>query len=199
MKSGSSNARPWAAMSRSARISARHTREKCFRTRPMADCTAQAAKVSSLAVSCCRKTALLDRFVSRRWAFEWSPRRPASESRLVDGRLRADPFKSRAIADSAAMARPARLERTTPAFGGQYSIQLSYGRDIASVAGRRERLSHRRRASTEAQERDDSARGRRRVTARAPIISRFPTHSSALAGVARCPNNTALRSKRRSN
>ena len=35
------------------------------------------------------------------------------------------------------MARPARLERTTPAFGGQYSIQLSYGREGVSLAARR--------------------------------------------------------------
>ena len=27
------------------------------------------------------------------------------------------------------LARPRRLERPTPAFGGQYSIQLSYGRE----------------------------------------------------------------------
>jgi hypothetical protein len=29
------------------------------------------------------------------------------------------------------MARPRRFERPTPAFGGQYSIQLSYGRGVA--------------------------------------------------------------------
>ena len=28
------------------------------------------------------------------------------------------------------VARPARFELTTPAFGGQYSIQLSYGRTV---------------------------------------------------------------------
>ena len=33
------------------------------------------------------------------------------------------------------MARPARFERTTPAFGGQYSIQLSYGRESAKHSG----------------------------------------------------------------
>ena len=44
----------------------------------------------------------------------------------------------RATAAERTMARPARLERTTPAFGGQYSIQLSYGRDSDSVAGRRQ-------------------------------------------------------------
>ena len=32
------------------------------------------------------------------------------------------------------MARPRRFERPTPAFGGQYSIQLSYGRKTASLA-----------------------------------------------------------------
>ncbi len=41
------------------------------------------------------------------------------------------PARTDAIAAVRAMARPARLERTTPAFGGQYSIQLSYGREAA--------------------------------------------------------------------
>ena len=38
------------------------------------------------------------------------------------------------------MARPRRFERPTPAFGGQYSIQLSYGRLIfttGSILARR--------------------------------------------------------------
>ena len=43
--------------------------------------------------------------------------------------------ESTGLAAEAEMARPARLERTTPAFGGQYSIQLSYGREARSVAG----------------------------------------------------------------
>src|SRR5262245_43836820 len=33
------------------------------------------------------------------------------------------------------MARPRRFERPTPAFGGQYSIQLSYGRGGSDVSG----------------------------------------------------------------
>ena len=35
------------------------------------------------------------------------------------------------------MARPRRFERPTPAFGGQYSIQLSYGRIGLQVYGQR--------------------------------------------------------------
>ncbi len=48
------------------------------------------------------------------------------------------------------LARPARFELTTPAFGGQYSIQLSYGRggvaDYLNGGPRAtRRYSHRRR------------------------------------------------------
>ena len=34
------------------------------------------------------------------------------------------------------MVRPTRFERATPAFGGQYSIQLSYGREVAMLSDR---------------------------------------------------------------
>ena len=43
------------------------------------------------------------------------------------------------------MARPARFELTTPAFGGQYSIQLSYGRFVAQYIEERGRWPLRRR------------------------------------------------------
>ena len=41
---------------------------------------------------------------------------------------RAGQALQRALPDREKMARPRRFERPTPAFGGQYSIQLSYGR-----------------------------------------------------------------------
>ncbi len=37
------------------------------------------------------------------------------------------------------MVRPTRFERATPAFGGQYSIQLSYGREVAMLSDRASR------------------------------------------------------------
>jgi hypothetical protein len=37
------------------------------------------------------------------------------------------------------MARPTRFELVTPAFGGQYSIQLSYGRVVDKYIGERDR------------------------------------------------------------
>ena len=42
-----------------------------------------------------------------------------------------------AILEISKMARPRRFERPTPAFGGQYSIQLSYGRIERQVYGQR--------------------------------------------------------------
>ena len=69
---------------------------------------------------------MLQRKKSQRWFFRWGAGIRALNLLII----RCDE-----------MARPARFELTTTAFGGRYSIQLSYGRMVRSVTDFVSRLS----------------------------------------------------------